>query len=102
MKIPKTVTILNIPYKVTLVKDIDEVNEDKSGPRLYGQCLHGNKEIRLWKTSNRPLMEKVFLHELMHAVFAEMAIRFNDEDKEEQIVEAATTGLYSCWGQIND
>ena len=71
MIIPKTFTICSQKYKVSLHERIVHI-EDDIEHECNGLCLPSSNEIRLNKLAQRDRLEQVYLHELIHAILAEM------------------------------
>lgn len=82
MKIPKSINIFSIQYKVILEKDYFS-NEDMPDMLLCGDCDLNNKIIRIRKS--QPQIElQTLLHEIIHAACHEMGL-YNDEHDEKFI-----------------
>ena len=60
MKIPKTIKVGSITYKVEFI-DAQELDDNN------GDCNQGNCIIRINKDAPQEMQEKVFWHEVTHA-----------------------------------
>jgi len=89
MKIPESVKIGDIIYKVS------KVNRINADPELNGQIRYSMGEILLLDASAFPEDYKFnsFLHELIHGIRYHMQMAVEDEDEEEKIVKQFTNGL---------
>lgn len=63
MKIPKKVKVGGITYKV---KEVKKPDKDKN---IHGIQCQGKQIIELKKSLPKEYKEKVFIHELVHALF---------------------------------
>lgn len=82
MAIPKRLKVGGITYKVKKVRQID-----RSAENVGGLQSETSQEIHLKKGMGRELTEKVFVHELIHAVFCHCDME-HDENKVELLANA--------------
>jgi Zn-dependent peptidase ImmA (M78 family) len=88
MKIPKSIKVLSVNYKVKLVS-----KEWKEEAEAYGLCNKDEAFIKLTKKQPLSIRLDTAIHELFHAVYHNMSIL--DEEKEEAIVSRMATGWVS-------
>ena len=78
MKIPSTVKVGAIVYDIAIVDQIE--TEEDSEYECGGICREGEALIEIAR--NQPqLMERVFLHEVAHAILANFGYIDHDEQK---------------------
>lgn len=90
MKIPKTVKILGLNWKVIESKAIAEHNN------LFGATHNRREIIYIDPDTSDQRKEETFIHEITHALFSNMGLseRFRKENLEEEIVTTISSGLY--------
>jgi hypothetical protein len=91
MKLPSSVRIAGITYKVKHVPLIDEE------PRTLGWCDPLSQTIKIKEGLSEERERIVFLHEVIHAVFDEYSIEPKD-DVLEQVTEGLAKGLSQALG----
>lgn len=84
MKIPKEIKILGVPWAVK-----QKTYLKLAGEKVSGACHYDIKEIHLERKLPKDILEKTYLHELMHAFLNESSL---DEplnlEYEETLVES--------------
>ena len=89
MKIPKSINIFSINYKVIIEKDYFS-NEDIPDVLLCGDCDFNNKIIRIRKS--QPAIElQTLLHEITHAICFELGLY--DEEHNEKFIDRLALSL---------
>lgn len=76
MKIPLTVKVGGIKYRVELAKHLPHEGEGFK----WGECDYQAAKIRIWKELSEQKRRQTFVHELTHAIFHEAGIDDQDED----------------------
>ncbi len=89
MKIPKSINIFSINYKVIIEKDYFS-NEDIPDVMLCGDCDLNNKIIRIRKSQDSIELQTL-LHEIIHAVCHEMGLY--DEEHNEKFIDRLALSL---------
>lgn len=78
-------------WKVTRDKQVADASES------YGTTVHSSQTINVEPTITQVHSEQTLLHEVLHAIWASMALRHivdMNKDKEEHIVSALANGFY--------
>ena len=78
MKIPSTVKVGAIVYDIAIVDQIE--TEDDSEYECSGICREREALIEIARNKPR-LMERVFLHEVAHAILANLGYLEHDEQE---------------------
>ena len=89
MKIPKTLNIFSVNWKVIMEKDYFS-NTDIPDMLLCGDCDYNNKVIRIRK-SQESIELQTLLHEVIHAVCFELGLY--DEEHDEKFIDRLALGL---------
>lgn len=84
-KIPKRVTINEIPYDIRLVKNPDN---DK---KLHGIIFY-NDHIQVCSEQDRPSLESTLIHEILHGVSRHYALRLCEVS-----IEKLEKGIYELF-----
>ena len=79
MIIPKNFNLAGVIYKVSVVKEINH-ELDGTMESCHGLCRPDLLKIDLVDSVLRPIKEKIFLHELTHAILAEMGHETYDDE----------------------
>lgn len=90
-----TVSILGVPYEITLVDNWHEVSHAGSGEKLYGQISYENRSIRIQRDCDELILRTV-IHEVLHGIIEHLKIRElmdDDGDHLEAPIEQVTAGL---------
>lgn len=92
MKIPDTVKICGLEYKVIKKNDLAE-NENKVGKNYFPKC-----EITLQIGNYNPqFIESTFFHEVMHS----LAYHYLNDELTEKQVDRLANGLYAFLNDNN-
>jgi predicted SprT family Zn-dependent metalloprotease len=93
MKIPKTLKIGNLTYKIEYIEDKFEE------PDFYGRGWMKEQRIKLNPNLKQELLEQTFIHEIMHQILD--AGSYDEESKNEKLVETLTNGIYQVFKENN-
>ena len=92
MKIPKTINILGVTFKVKFVDDISKekivAKEDKK-LSMVGYCSCNNATILLCKVTNKQNYLSVFIHEILEAIDGQLALHLKHDN-----IDRLEVGLY--------
>ena len=87
MKIPKTLKIGNLTYKVEFMSA--ELSDAKA---VFGDSSVLDQRIRIGNGSSKEKQEDTFVHEIVHSVLTQAG--YFEESKNEVMVKALANGLY--------
>jgi predicted metal-dependent peptidase len=90
MKIPEKVKIGGLTYTVIFTAQPNESDSDVDGIVVYEK-----QEIRLKAGFAKEYTEKVFLHEVIHAIINHFQISFKGQD--EFVTETMAHGIYMIY-----
>lgn len=90
MKLPKSLMVMGIPFKIDIVEDLDD----------FGECVGADRTIKIKKGQKPDQLKFTLMHEIIHAVFyvtghsARMrSCEAENYDEEEALVLALENGL---------
>ena len=88
MNIPDTLKVGGSTYKVSIVPDImDSANPD-------GRIRFSSQTIEVKETASHEFMQKVFLHEMIHAIHEHIGLVSADVRPREDEVDALANALH--------
>ena len=90
MNVPEKVKIGGLTYTVIFTAQPKE-----SDANVDGLIVYDKQEIRLKTGLAKEYTEKVFLHEIMHAIISHFQISFKGLD--EYVTETMTHGIYMLY-----
>ncbi len=88
MKIPKSLNIFSVTYKISIEKDFFLSDEDDN--MLRGECDLNSKIIRITKLEETNMLQTL-LHEVIHAICHEMDLYEGEQN--EKFVDSLALGL---------
>lgn len=83
--VPKRVLVLGVPYSVKF--DDAETDED-------GSCDPSLRKIQIRKEMCKEMTVQVYLHELVHAILAQLG--YDEEYEDERLVQGLAIGLHQA------
>jgi hypothetical protein len=80
MIIPKNFCVAGMTYKVEMKKEVKHNFGQADEQECHGLCKPDQLKIELVDSLARPRTEAIFLHELTHAILAEMGHEIYDDE----------------------
>lgn len=90
------VSILGVPYAVTYVSDIKDVNSNPRGELVWGQIDYTDRCIRVLDDGCKERVLRTLLHEILHGIIHENNIeelKCDNGCHNEHVIDQLSVGL---------